>query len=761
MKKISEYSDYDISSLDLTIHEGFSMLTSKRLSGLYAPDKFERFTSDLIRGYLMEGMTFIDIGSHHGFYTLLASGRVGATGRVVSIDPVKENLAILSKNLLNNDFKNAQVINAAISDSSGTNVFSITEASDSCCFGGHPNTPTIEEREVLTLTLDEICHGDKIDVVKIDTEGHEGFVFRGMKNVILNNPDIKIFLEFNPDCIRFLGQKPSSLLKELVECGLDVFFIRDSDRRLFQYNAQDPEGFVNILSADSYVNLLCMKKGSVTFIQLFSHSSEIEGAELSLLEDTDSLLQRNYLFHITLPSKGPLFDKLVTRTVSLDIQPLCRWTKDAVNQKHDFFVQLCEAMPGIISNSLLINPHLIITNTSVIPQGAITSLMINKPHIWNITEFGLPEYGIEFLFEENIRKEFIADSSSMLLFASSALKDSYSSFITATSPWKTIYPKIRNRRSVEVQEGSSAGDGKVKIIYPAYLIEGKRQDELIEAVYLLKSRGYDNLEVMLIGNIASGKYVEKLEESIIQKKLELLVKFKPYVADNLWQVYSDAEIVISCSRMEGFGRILSEGMAHGKFVIGARSGATPEIIDHMYNGLLYEPGNAEDLAEKIIQFLDKKIDIKTILQKALESSVKFTITEPYRDDLSSSYSEAITSFEENRDVAPRSLLKNSFYLAFINSLVTEKFALSKENSVLANKNSLLMSQNSSLEVRDKEMQERIEQISNSRIDVIEELFLTKKALDRERADNEAIKKSITWRVSGPVRRFFDFLRVKV
>jgi glycosyltransferase involved in cell wall biosynthesis len=44
---------------------------------------------------------------------------------------------------------------------------------------------------------------------------------------------------------------------------------------------------------------------------------------------------------------------------------------------------------------------------------------------------------------------------------------------------------------------------------------------------------------------------------------------------------------------------LVEAFAYGKPVIGARIGGIPEMIDDGVNGLLFEPGNMEDLKDKL------------------------------------------------------------------------------------------------------------------------------------------------------------------
>ena len=60
-----------------------------------------------------------------------------------------------------------------------------------------------------------------------------------------------------------------------------------------------------------------------------------------------------------------------------------------------------------------------------------------------------------------------------------------------------------------------------------------------------------------------------------------------------------ADVVLMCSRFESFGRVTVEAMLAGKPVIGAASGGTAELIQDGETGLLYEPGNHDELAMKI------------------------------------------------------------------------------------------------------------------------------------------------------------------
>src|SRR6266478_3566309 len=48
---------------------------------------FENAEIRFVDRFLRPGMTMLDIGAHHGLYTLLASKRVGADGKVVAFEP--------------------------------------------------------------------------------------------------------------------------------------------------------------------------------------------------------------------------------------------------------------------------------------------------------------------------------------------------------------------------------------------------------------------------------------------------------------------------------------------------------------------------------------------------------------------------------------------------------------------------------------------------------------------------------------------------
>jgi glycosyltransferase involved in cell wall biosynthesis len=79
------------------------------------------------------------------------------------------------------------------------------------------------------------------------------------------------------------------------------------------------------------------------------------------------------------------------------------------------------------------------------------------------------------------------------------------------------------------------------------------------------------------------------------------VRFNGWMnSSELPEFYKKARfIVVPSLWYEPFGLVTVEAMGHGLPVIASRRGGLPEIVEDGVTGLLFEPGNAEDLAEKI------------------------------------------------------------------------------------------------------------------------------------------------------------------
>jgi FkbM family methyltransferase len=138
--------------------------------------------------------TTLDIGAYVGLYALVA-GHANPAGRVFAFEPVPEVFARLSINVGINDLKNVKCVQSAVNRHVGTAVLftpprrfptsSTLSADFALKKSDHPMT-----MEVTATSLDRFCEDQQltdVDLVKIDTEGSEVDVLRGMRRVIERN----------------------------------------------------------------------------------------------------------------------------------------------------------------------------------------------------------------------------------------------------------------------------------------------------------------------------------------------------------------------------------------------------------------------------------------------------------------------------------------------------------------------------------------------------------------------------------------------
>ena len=128
---------------------------------------------------IREGDVVIDAGANIGLFSILASFKVGKGGTVIAIEPEKENLKLLNKNIELNRINNIVVIPKALYDISGKKVSMKGEG-----VGAYVSEET--EGDVETITLDEITStlGLKPRILKMDIEGSEGKALLGGTSTI-------------------------------------------------------------------------------------------------------------------------------------------------------------------------------------------------------------------------------------------------------------------------------------------------------------------------------------------------------------------------------------------------------------------------------------------------------------------------------------------------------------------------------------------------------------------------------------------------
>ncbi len=155
---------------------------------------FEDDERSFVARFLRSGMTFFDVGAHHGLYTLLASKRVGIPGHVYAFEPVPDVFRKLSMNLRLNSCRNLvaeQIALGCCQQEADMHIVNGRESGcNSLCLPARDVAPKTSLIKVSVMTLDEYVQRkniDVIDLIKIDAEGGELDVLRGAERILTGN----------------------------------------------------------------------------------------------------------------------------------------------------------------------------------------------------------------------------------------------------------------------------------------------------------------------------------------------------------------------------------------------------------------------------------------------------------------------------------------------------------------------------------------------------------------------------------------------
>lgn len=112
--------------------------------------------------------------------------------------------------------------------------------------------------------------------------------------------------------------------------------------------------------------------------------------------------------------------------------------------------------------------------------------------------------------------------------------------------------------------------------------------------------------------------------------------------ENMPAFYQNSRFIVLCSTwFEGFPMILVEAMMHGKPIICSNIGGMPEIVEDGVTGLLFGPGNTDDLAEKIRYLWDRPNLCHQMGQAGREKALQEYSPEKYYERLMAIYKKAI------------------------------------------------------------------------------------------------------------------------
>lgn len=170
---------------------------------VYVFGVWEPAITAFLRRRLRPGRTLIDVGANIGYFSLLGAKLVGSTGSVVAVEAFPSTFELLQRNLARNDARNVRAVHIAATAQAGVVPLYNPELHNT----GTATTVAAEGLELLAevearpladvLTPDEVASAR---IIKIDVEGAEFDVLRGLDSVLPQMPeDLELVVEVSPE----------------------------------------------------------------------------------------------------------------------------------------------------------------------------------------------------------------------------------------------------------------------------------------------------------------------------------------------------------------------------------------------------------------------------------------------------------------------------------------------------------------------------------------------------------------------------------
>ncbi len=144
-----------------------------------------------VLAFLRPGSVAIDVGANLGEWTVPLARSVGAAGRVIAIEPAPRSAAALEATLAANALRQAEIFRCAIGDHDGQTEFAVPVVTSARTDTGRarigPGRTGYEALRVPLRRLESLAAEltlDRLDLIKIDVEGHERQALDGAASIL-------------------------------------------------------------------------------------------------------------------------------------------------------------------------------------------------------------------------------------------------------------------------------------------------------------------------------------------------------------------------------------------------------------------------------------------------------------------------------------------------------------------------------------------------------------------------------------------------
>ena len=198
---------------------------------IYFLGYYEYGLTNLIRQTLEPGDTFIDVGAHVGYYTVMSGMLVGPGGSVHSFEPIPDIFSRLQQNVALNGLVNVHTNQAAVYDQDGELEIFLPKPSNTGT-GSFVKQSNSSETSIRcpAMALDGYVQRESIQrirLIKLDVEGAELRVLHGMKGLLTSSQPPDVIGEVVPSLLERGGATYKDMILFMENLGYRARIITD------------------------------------------------------------------------------------------------------------------------------------------------------------------------------------------------------------------------------------------------------------------------------------------------------------------------------------------------------------------------------------------------------------------------------------------------------------------------------------------------------------------------------------------------------
>jgi FkbM family methyltransferase len=205
--------------------------------GLSVFHEYKPLFTKLCRGRFTKDSVVVDIGAFIGYFTLIFSK---LSEKAYAFEPDPGNMALIRKNLVENNCANVICERQAIGETSGTIPLYLVQEGNT----GDQRTMFVPGRKAIDVpmtTLDEYFKDAKVDFIKMDMQGYEHMALLGASKLFAANPQIELFLKLTPALLKEQGLKPSDQFTVLKGYGFQIWHLDEAQNTIVPIEAIDDQ----------------------------------------------------------------------------------------------------------------------------------------------------------------------------------------------------------------------------------------------------------------------------------------------------------------------------------------------------------------------------------------------------------------------------------------------------------------------------------------------------------------------------------------